>query len=204
MAEIAAAIILSVSSFVSSWAGYQANLWDGEQAAHYTEANSERVSASRFATSAGQYQGADVLLFSQWLDAHAQSNRPLEAYYREQFRPEFARAFDAWIALHPAHNKDAPRSPFGMPDYHSGLMGEADVAGRRADQQFDAGQKANDIGDAFENGAVCLALAMFLCGITQTFETTAIRTVLLTIGALACLVGIARVARLPVLALHGS
>lgn len=204
IAEIAAAIILSVSTFISSWAGYQANLWDGEQAAHYAEANAERVASGRLATGAGQFEGADVLMFSQWLDAHARSDRRLEDYYHEQFRPEFARAFDAWLALHPARNLHAPRSPFGMPDYRSATMDRSIAAGRRADGQFAAGQKANDISDAFENGAVFLAFAMFLCGITQTFETTAIRTVLLTVGALACLVGIARIMHLPTLALHGS
>jgi len=172
IAEVAAAIILSVSTFVSSWAGYQANLWD-------------------------RFQVADMMIFTHWLDAHARSDRALEDYYRRQFRPEFAAAVDSWLRQHPGRNPDKARSPFVMPDYHSKAMAEAVAAARRADAQFAAGQKANDISDAFENGVVFLALAMFLCGITQTFETSGARISLLTIGAIACLFGIARISYLP-------
>ena len=202
VAELSAAIILSLSAFISSWAGYQANLWDGEQAAHYAEANAARVTANRMVTGAGQYEGADMLLFSQWLDAHQRGDEELEHFYHRAFRPEFAGVVDAWVKLRPRHNPSAPSSPFAMPNYHSRQLDRAAATQRNASRLFAEGQKANDISDAFENGTVFLALAMFLCGIAQTFETLTIRTILLTVGGLACVTGIVRIIHLPSLQLH--
>ena len=41
--EIAAAVILSLTALITSWSGYQAELWDGEEAANYTQAGAARV-----------------------------------------------------------------------------------------------------------------------------------------------------------------
>src|ERR1700761_2744212 len=114
LTEVIAAVLLSLSAFISSWSGYQAGLWDGEQAARYAQAGAARVVASRLATRAGQYEGADMLMFSEWLDAYARSDLRLQEFYRERFRPEFAVAFEHWLALHPASNPAAPPTPFTM------------------------------------------------------------------------------------------
>ena len=41
--EVASAIIISIAGLGASWASYEAGLWDGDQAAHYTRANLLRV-----------------------------------------------------------------------------------------------------------------------------------------------------------------
>lgn len=201
LVEIAAAIVLSVAALLTTWASFQAALWDGEQAAAYTQAGAARVKAGVLATQNGQYEGVDLLLFTQWLDAHAREDRSLDAFYEERFRPEFARAFRAWLALKPLQNPAAPRTPFQMADYAPHLAGEAKVMDRNADALFDKGQQANEISDSFVQATVILALALFLGGIGQTFRGEGVRLVLSGLGAAACAVGAYQLVSLPALSL---
>jgi hypothetical protein len=201
LAEIAAAIVLSVAALLTSWAGFQAALWDGEQAAHYAEAGAARVRAGLLATERGQGQAVDLVLFTQWLDAYAQRETQLELYYRARFRPEFARAFEAWLERKPSDDPHAPPSPFAMAEYRPRHAAEAAAMERRADALFAEGQHDNEVSDRFVQSTVVLALALFLGGIGQTFERTGVRLALSGLAALACIFGLAQLFSLPVLSL---
>lgn len=52
VSDTLAAIVLSISALLTSWASFQAALWDGEQAAVYTRAGATRVRASLLAAAA--------------------------------------------------------------------------------------------------------------------------------------------------------
>jgi hypothetical protein len=201
LAEIVAAIVLSVAALLTSWAGFQAALWDGEQASHYTEAGAARVKASLLATEQGQGEGVDLMLFTQWLQARARRESQLEAFYRSRFRPEFARAFERWIALDPENHRDAPPTPFALPEYQPRHAAEAREMEARADALFDRGQQDNEISDRFVQSTLVLALALFLGGIGQTFHRTSVRLVLNGLAALACLYGLIQLVALPALSL---
>lgn len=199
LAEVATALILSVAALLTSWASYQSALWDGEQAAAYTRAGAARVEAGLLATENGQAEGIDLLLFTQWLDAHARRNRELQTFYRKRFRPEFATAFEAWIARRPNLDPTAPSTPFAMPQYVPRLARQSATLSRRADAIFEQGQRANDISDAFVQATVILALALFLGGIAQTFDHERVRLALSGMAAVACVLGMIQLLRLPVL-----
>jgi hypothetical protein len=201
LAEIAAAIVLSVAALLTSWAGFQAALWDGEQAARYTEAGAARVHASLLATERGQAQGVDLVLFTQWLSAYAGKEPGLEKYYRSHFRPEFAHAFETWRARVESGELNPPPSPFSMPDYHPPHAREAAAMEARADELFAAGQRANEISDRFVQSTVVLALALFLAGIGQTFDRTGVRLVLSGLAGIACIYGLIQLYSLPHLSL---
>ncbi|HUD29012.1 MAG TPA: hypothetical protein VMQ93_09090 [Novosphingobium sp.] len=196
-----AAIVLSISALLTSWASFQAALWDGEQAAAYTEAGATRVKASLLATESGQQQGVDMFLFTQWLNAYAGKDEGLQQFYHERFRPEFRQAFDDWIALEPMHNPDAPHSPFQMGEYAPKLTREAAALDRRADAQFEDGQRYNSTSDAYVAATVVLSLSLFLGGIGQTFDRRRLATTLTLLGAIACVFGLVRLAALPTMSL---
>jgi hypothetical protein len=201
--EILAAVVISVAAVMTSWLGFQAALWDGEQAAHYAEASTARVAATRASTAAGQLETADLLMFQQWLAASAQDEPRLQAFYRERFRPEFAVAFEAWIATCPFENPKAPPTPFAMPQYHSQRLAEAQGLQQQADALFARGQRDNDVSDRFVRGTVLLAIALFFGGISQTFRSTSIKAALVVGALIVCLVSAAQVAHLPTLSLNG-
>lgn len=195
--EIVSAAVLSVATLFTSWSGYQSALWDGEQASAYTEASALRTEAAQASTRAGQVEGVDALLFSQWLDAYAGGDDRLQGFYRERFRPEFSRAVDAWLALEPVKHASAPQTPFAMPQYRPAAREEAQRLQRQADAAFQIGQHANQISDAFVAATVILASAMFFGGICQTFQTGRVRLVLTAVAVLTCAWGVIRTLALP-------
>jgi hypothetical protein len=197
--EIAAAIILSLTALITSWASFQAELWDGEEAAAFTRAGAARVEAGRAKVRAGQVEGIDMQSFSLWLDAYARSDNALARFYRERFRPEFAATFEQWIARHPQPNPGAPQLPFAMPGYRARDLADAAALEQRADTLFESGRHANRTKAAFVNGTVILALALFVGGIAQSFHARRVQVILLTVAALACLAGLLRIAELPTL-----
>ncbi|MBO9709534.1 MAG: hypothetical protein J7521_15110 [Caulobacter sp.] len=203
LVELCAAVVISLAAAMTSWVGFQAALWDGEQAAHYTQAGAARVASTKAATEAGQLETADLMMFQQWIDAYARDDEGLQAFYRKRFRPEFAAAFDAWVATHPRVNEHAPRSPFAMPQYHSLRLAEANEHQRQADQLFERGQRDNDISDRFVRGTVLLAVALFFGGISQTFKNLKIKAALVLVAFVVCAVSALQVSHLPTLSLKG-
>jgi hypothetical protein len=54
MLEIAEAVVLAIVAIATAWSGYQAALWDGEQAKLYAESSKLRIQAEGVATAADQ------------------------------------------------------------------------------------------------------------------------------------------------------
>ncbi len=195
--EITAAIVISVAAVLTSWASFQAALWDGDQQANYAKASGARTAATRLATEAGQYETADLLMFQQWLNAAAAGEPRLKDFYRERFRPEFAVGFNAWMATAPLEGNAAPTTPFVMPQYHLSRLSEATVMQKAADDFFNQGEKANDISDAFERTTVLFAIALFFGGIGQTFKSPFVKATLLGLAVISCAVSAIQLAQLP-------
>ena len=200
--EVCAAVVISLAAAMTSWVGFQAALWDGEQAAHYAQAGAARVEATAAATEAGQLETADLLMFQSWLNAAAQDEPRLQAFYRQRFRPEFATAFEAWLRTAPLTNPAAPAGPFVMPAYHSARLAEARRLQKQADDLFNQGQGDNEISDRFVRGTVLLAVALFFGGIAQTFRSTTIKGVLVGVAFVVCVISALMVAHLPILSLN--
>lgn len=196
--EAGGAVTLAVAALLTTWCSYQSALWDGDQSAAYTRAGEIRTTASRREVQAGQIEGADVLLFTQWLDAHAAGDRKLEAFYKTRFRPEYLAAHEAWLAQNPLDDPEAPRTPFASPAYHLTARDEGDALERQAAEVFNEGEKANRISDDFVRAGVILAGAMFFGGIGQVFENPRVRIALLGIAVLQCAGGIFLLSRLPI------
>jgi hypothetical protein len=195
--DVLSAIVLAASALATTYASYQAELWDGEQAALYAEANALRVEASQTSLRAGQLEGADLMTFGAWLSAYASNKDRLQLFYAQRFRSELSTAFNAWIATQPYTNPDAPPTPFAMPGYDAGGRRAAVELERQAQEKFAAGQEANEKGDKFVLATVILANALFFGGINQLPHGRRIRLVLLTLAVVFCVLGVARIAILP-------
>ena len=196
--EVVTAVSLSVAALLTSWSAYQGAVWDGVEAAQYNRADALRTASARMATRAGQLEAIDILSFSQWLNAYAVDNKPLEAFYRERFRPEFAPAFKAWVATKPQDNPGAPPTPFVMPSYQSAAARQADALEVRAGETFDKGEQAKHDSNQFIQVTVVLASAMFFGGIVQVFRMPRVRVALMAVSLLTCAWALARVVSLPI------
>ncbi len=197
--EVVIAIVLSVAGLLTSWSSYQASLWDGEQAAHYSRANTLRVDSSNAKLAAESHRAIQITLFNAWLQAEASGNARLANFYEARFPPDLKPAFETWRALNPLTNPAAPDSPFATPGYRPAGQERGEALSAEADKAFDEGQKANAISDVYTQGTVFLAMALFFGGIGQVFTYRNVRVGLLAIAVLSCAVGIIKVIALPTL-----
>ena len=134
--EIAEAILLGIVAIATAWSGYQAARWDGRQAELYGRASTTRIEADESLTLGGQQRLLDVSTFNTWIEVTSEGRDELAALYERRFSPEFKVAFDAWIALDPLSNPDAPPGPSFMPEYVNPLLEQGVELNERADQRI--------------------------------------------------------------------
>ena len=196
--EIGVTILLSVSALGTSWAGYQASLWSGNQIELSYDASAIRTRATRASTKAGLERTVDVALFTSWLEAYARHDTVYAKFLQRRFRREFIPAFDAWIATKPALTPNAPLTPFAMPEYHLVADDSALQLDRLADKAADLGVAANRHGDAYVLDAVLFATAMVFGGAAQQESNRrSMRLILIGLSTFMCLVGLMRIAMSP-------
>ena len=72
--ELRAVILLGIAALASSYSAFQSEIWDGEQAQHYTLAEQARTNASTQTAVSTELRTLDANLFSQWLNAYARKD----------------------------------------------------------------------------------------------------------------------------------
>jgi hypothetical protein len=197
--EVASAIALAVVAVATAWSGYQATRWTDAQSARYAQASALRVEATRDATLAGQLRIYDEVLVNNWVNAHESGNTGLEDVFRRRMRPEFLPVFDAWLALDPFNNADAPPGPLFMPQYPSSLPGASDQLDAQADQEFSDGQAAAEQSAAYVLNTVFLATVLFLTAIGERFEWHPLRAAILGIAIVMLLFALYHLATYPII-----
>ena len=120
------------------------------------------------------------------------------AFYRKRFRPEFKPAFNAWIATKPLETKDAPLTPFALPEYRLAAKREAD----RLDQTAEvlAAEVRQDLQHAsnYVLGVVLFAVALFFAGMSTKLTAIGPRTALVTAGCILFVGTVVWIATFPV------
>ena len=195
--SVAVTALLSIAALATSWAGYQASLWNGKQLAHATNAMVLRTTSTRIATRADQERIVDVQAFTSWLDAYAREDARLAGFYERRFRPEFAPAFRVWTASRPLQTPDAAPTPFALPEYRLAADAESLRLSSAADAESLASQHANRASDGYVLVAVILATVMFFAGSAQHGSHPKLRGFLFSIALVMCVVGVYRLTVLP-------
>jgi len=190
-------ILMSISALGTSWAGYQATVWSGDQSAFGGQSVAMRHRSTRASTAAGQFRTIDVLVFMNWLTAYGHGDSLLADFYEHRFRPEFKPAFRAWMATNPLHSPDAAPSPFALPEYRVALDDEALRAEAAADSLALKGAMANRLSDAYVLDAVILATVMFFATAAQQATDNRLRWTLAITAVAICAGGILRFFFLP-------
>jgi hypothetical protein len=198
IAEVAATVLLALAAVATAWAGYQASQWHGEQALASSRATATRIESARASGLANRQVQVDVATFTQWLDAFAQGEGGLAAFYRRRFREEFRPAFERWIASRPLRNPEAASTPFALPEYRLAAAGYADRLEAEAEA---AGEDVRtDVGRAEEYvlAVVLFATAIALAGIGARLRLFPIRVAVLAVGWAVFLGTVAWLATFPV------
>jgi len=180
--ELAATVLLTVAAVATAWAAYQSARWHGQQAESQSASIAARVESTRAANVANRQAQIDVALFTQWVDAYARDETELAAFYRKRFRAEFEPAFEAWVATKPRANRDAPLSPFAMPQYKLAATAQAD---RLEAQAAAASQRVGTFiqrADNYSLAVVLFAASLFFAGISTRLHSPTPRMVVLGLG----------------------
>jgi hypothetical protein len=180
--ELAATVLLTVAAVATAWAAYQSARWHGQQAESQSASIAARVESTRAANVANRQAQIDVALFTQWVDAYARDETELAAFYRKRFRAEFEPAFEAWVATKPRENRDAPLSPFAMPQYKLAASAQAD---RLEAQAAAASQRVGTFiqrADNYSLAVVLFAASLFFAGISTRLHSRTPRMVVLGLG----------------------
>ena len=196
--EIAVTVLLAAAAVATAWASYQSARWRSEQAVAGGKSIAARVESTRAADVANRQGQIDVGLFTQWVDAYLRDEDELSAFYLKRFRPEFRPAFDAWVATRPRINRNAPLSPFAMPEYKLAATTEADrLEARAAAFSLDVGRFIQRA-DNYALAVVLFAIALFFAGISTRLHSIAPRMVVLGLGYALFLGGVIWIATFPV------
>ena len=135
------------------------------------------------------------MLFSQWLNAYADQQPRLVAFYERHFRSEFRDAFNAWYR--DSTNREST-TPFEHGEYRSAKALEADslaVIGARA---LALGQRANQVSDHYVFTTVVFASVLFFAGAIRPLVSPHLRGYMLLLATLLCAMALVRVVITPV------
>jgi hypothetical protein len=164
--EVVAVIILAVVTILTAWSAFEATKWSGVMAIAFSEANAARTEATQAAARVNAKQAVDVGLFVAYVEARSTEDEELAAFLEERFRHEFRPAFDAWVALDPLTNPDAPASPLAMDEYVIAEQIEAEELAATADLRGQQARDANQTGDDYVLVTVLFASVLFFAGVS--------------------------------------
>jgi hypothetical protein len=196
--ELAAALLLAFATVATAWSAYQSRQWTGEQSQGYSKATASRIAVNRAAAVANRQVQIDVATYIQWINARELGRGGLAAFYRKRFRPEFRRAFDAWLATRPFSNAHAPRTPFDMPQYRLRASAEADRLEAAAALGSEQAKAANERADNYMLAVVLFASALFFAGLSTKLHTPRAAVFILTLGAVVFVATVIWLAFLPI------
>jgi hypothetical protein len=193
-----AAALLALATVATAWSGYQASRWNGEQAKAFSRGNAARIESTRAASLANAQTQVDVATFTQWVNAYALDQKQLSSFYFRRFRAEFKPAVRAWAATRPLRNRDAPLTPFAMPQYQ--LAAQAEAEQLEADAEAFATQARTNVQRAtnYVLGVVLFATSLFFAGMSTRLRTPRLRVVLLGFGVVVFLGTLTWIATSPI------
>jgi hypothetical protein len=180
--EIACAVILALTTTASAWCAYQSKLWGGAQASRGgAGAQAARDEAIHTLTSS-QGRAFDASMFISYMQARVESNKTMESFLEQRFRPDMKAALTAWLKLDPLNNPSAPLTPFHMAEYAQKDAAEIARLEAIGEEAGRATRQARQYSDNYVLLTVLFASVLFFGGIARNFESRPVRIVLATLS----------------------
>jgi hypothetical protein len=195
---VVATLLLAAATVATAWSGYQASRWNGEQAKAGSRTNAIRIDAARAQGLAQTQTEVDVATFIAWVDAYVREEEELQRFYFRRFRKEFKPAVNAWIATRPLKTRNAPLTPFAMPQYRLAATAEAEKLDAEAEQSAAQVRRYIQRSTNYVLCVVLFAAALFFAGISTRFEAQRVRAATLVMGTVILVGTIAWLATFPV------
>jgi len=170
--EVVVVVLLSVTTILTAWVGFQASKWGGAMSISFSQASSARIQAARYEGVANRKTNVQVTLFSQWASAYAANDMVLADFLSERFPEPLATTFPIWLASTPLQNADAALTPFDLPEYKLPELADAQAADARADAKFAQALRNNQRGDNYTVLTVAYAAVLFFAAMSGRMKST--------------------------------
>jgi hypothetical protein len=197
--EFIAAIVLSLATLGTAWSGYQATRWNGQKSSYSSSANTANLHAAQLANRAIMADSRNIDLFVEWSAAVFQENQEFADFLFERFPTELAVATQAWLALDPTSNPNAPLSPFDMSEYRLNDLEESEQLLVQVEADRNKTSEASQIADRYVLLTVLFASVLFFGGISGKFKSRIIDLSMLALGLVMFLVIMAVLISYPVI-----
>jgi len=190
-------VLLGVASIGSAWSAYQVSRWNGVETDEARVSAALRIDASREYALATQIVAYDAAAVSQYAQAIAADNDPLQDFLRETIvRPSFRPIIDDWRDQIAAG--ELPTNLLQDEDYLTGLFAESTAADAAALATATRSEEAGNNADGYVRITLFFAMALFFAGITASFNSRLARVMLLSAAGITVVVASALLASYPI------
>ncbi len=202
--EVGSSILMSIAIVATAYSAWQANRWGGVETTAFAEASSARVESDTLLGAAASDRSYDAITFGEFALKYGTSalEDPLVMAEAEFFadllmREEFRVALDAWLALDPLNNPDAPLTPFELDEYENANLEEGQQLQTVAEEKLTEGREANQNSDDYLLATVFFASVLFFSGVAPKFRVIHVQAFILALAAVGLGVGFWWIAMLP-------
>jgi hypothetical protein len=195
--SIAEAVMLSIVALLAAWSGYSAAKWSTHSSISLAHASSTRTKASLAELQANQIRTLDSVSFNAAETAYVSRDTRLLKLDLRRMRPGYLPAVNAWLALHPLTNPNAPPDPSYMPQYRIAQEAQARGLNAQADAYFSEGESAAGTADKYVRLTVLLAAVLFLVGIGSRFPVRLARYGLNAVAGVLLVISVVQLLGLP-------
>jgi hypothetical protein len=195
--SIVEAVLLSIVAVLAAWSGYAAAKWSTASSEYFAQASALRSEANIANTDSADALNYDVTAFNDWFTAWVAKDTVSMTIAERRFTPTFRRAFDAWLAEHPATNPHAPPGPEYVAQYSRPLEAKSAKLATQASAEYADGVVAGSNADGYILTTVYLATVLFLAGIGSHFKYRGIRYGLASVGTFILILAVVRLIGAP-------
>jgi hypothetical protein len=189
--DLLSAVVMAAATLCTAWSAYQSSLWNSQQSSHKALSTTAVVRVSKFTNLALQRTSVHVGLFVHWVAAERRGENGTADFLFERFPEPLKSASIAWRRTNPFENPASPPTPFAMPEYAMPEGLEAERWEEIARRESEAAEHANAVANRYLLFTIIYASVLFFAGISGKFRRPSVDLVVLMLGALTLVAGMA-------------
>jgi len=187
--ELISVIVMSITAILTAWSGFQGARWTAIQTDRYAEATDAQAESVRASNTAEEAVSIDLVVFMAWLDERTDDDLDAAEFIYERFPERLRVAADAWLALDPFENPDAPPSPFAMEEYVIPAAVQAEELALSAEEHTVSAQEATERANEYVLTTVLFATVLFFASISSKLTGAANRWAILALSLIGLIAG---------------
>jgi hypothetical protein len=187
--ELISVIVMSITAILTAWSGFQGARWTAIQTDRYAEATDAQAESVRASNTAEEAVSIDLVVFMAWLDERTDDDLDAAEFIYERFPERLRVAADAWLALDPFENPDAPPSPFAMEEYVIPAAVQAEELALSAEEHTVSAQEATERANEYVLTTVLFATVLFFASISSKLTGAANRWAILALSIIGLIAG---------------